>query len=115
MPKVRMVRNIKRPSLQDVERHNFTHCPYAAWCPHCIRGRAKGRPHPHKRKKIRGEKGDPIITLDCMWMKDRDLPEEYNNPIIVMKDNTTQFKRAHVARAKGVTADAINLIMNDLK
>ena len=68
-----------------------------------------------KGKRIRGDRGDPIITLDYMWMKDRDLPEEYNNPIIVLNDNTTNFKKAHVVRTKGVNADAINLVMEDLK
>ena len=40
-----------RPSKEEVELHNKTHLPYRSWCPHCVRGKARGRAQ--RRKKIR--------------------------------------------------------------
>ena len=34
------------PSQKEIEEHNATHIPYAAWCPICIA--AKGVQEPHK-------------------------------------------------------------------
>lgn len=28
-----------RPSQEEVDKHNLTHCPYRSWCRHCVRGR----------------------------------------------------------------------------
>ena len=37
----------KSPSLRELELHNLTHLPYAAWCPYCVSGR---RPNSHHRR-----------------------------------------------------------------
>ena len=33
------------PSEEERRRHEVTHTPYAAWCPHCVAGRSKGPVH----------------------------------------------------------------------
>jgi hypothetical protein len=43
--KMRAVRAPHRPTPREVEDHELTHCPYRAWCDHCVRGQAKDRPH----------------------------------------------------------------------
>ena len=37
------------PSATDVEWHNVTHMLLTAWCPACLAGRARDRPHCHAR------------------------------------------------------------------
>ena len=39
------VRDICKPSQEEVEKHNLTHLPFRNWCPHCMRGRGKEAPH----------------------------------------------------------------------
>ena len=33
------------PSQEEVEIHNLSHLPYRSWCPHCVKGKAKGAAH----------------------------------------------------------------------
>ena len=33
------------PSQQEIDEHDLTHCPYRAWCEHCVRGQAKDDCH----------------------------------------------------------------------
>ena len=40
-PKV--ARDPGQPTAIEKVAHNVTHVPYRSWCPHCVRGRAKGR------------------------------------------------------------------------
>ena len=35
----------KKPSQAEVDTHMATHLPFRSWCPHCVRGKAKGKPH----------------------------------------------------------------------
>ena len=35
----------KVPAPDIVARHNLTHLPYAAWCPHCVEARRANNPH----------------------------------------------------------------------
>ena len=32
------------PSKKEVEEHELPHCPYRAWCDHCVRGKRKMHP-----------------------------------------------------------------------
>ena len=41
----------ERPTADEVERHDATHCPYRSWCSVCVAASAKEVSHP--RKKIR--------------------------------------------------------------
>ena len=56
----------------------------------------------------------PVNTLHYMWMKYRNVLEEYKNPILVMKEIVPQIERAYVVRAKGVSLDAINPVSEHL-
>ena len=40
----------KRPTGEEVERHDATHCPYRSWCAACVAASAKEDPHPRKDK-----------------------------------------------------------------
>ena len=43
--KVRVPKDPRQPSKQEIEEHNITHVPYRDWCPHCIMGSATNRFH----------------------------------------------------------------------
>ena len=50
----RSMRGIKdpgQPTQARIDEHNLTHCPFEAWCSHCVRGRAPEDP----RRKNKGE------------------------------------------------------------
>ncbi len=56
------VRSPKRPSLKEVEEHELTHCPYRAWCDHCVRGQAKDDAHP----AVAGEMAESAVVRVLM-------------------------------------------------
>ena len=73
-----------RPSQKEVDNHMLTHLPYRAWCPHCVRGKAKGKPHPRDKD---GSKTIPTMVLDYMFMHESQASgEERGMPILVTKD-----------------------------
>ena len=39
----KIIRDPGQPSEKERREHSMTHVPYRSWCPHCVRGRAKGR------------------------------------------------------------------------
>ena len=41
------------PSAQEIDQHNVSHLPYRSWCPHCVKGKRKGKAH--FRKKVKEE------------------------------------------------------------
>ena len=34
-----------RPTQDEVDAHMLTHLPLRSWCPHCVRGKSKGKAH----------------------------------------------------------------------
>ena len=46
------------------------HLPFRAWCPHCVKGRAKSEPH--RVNKELEEETIPTVAMDYMWMKSRE-------------------------------------------
>ena len=42
---VRIARDPKLPSQDDVENHRCSHIPFREWCRHCVMGRGRGDPH----------------------------------------------------------------------
>ena len=35
----------KAPTKEEREKHEATHLPFREWCDHCVRGRARNKPH----------------------------------------------------------------------
>ena len=58
-----------RPSQSEVNSHMITHLPYRSWCPHCVRGKSKGKPH-HKVAQ-EGSQFPRLrwITCSCMSLR----------------------------------------------
>ena len=61
----RVVKAPVKPTTQEVEAHMTTHLPYRSWCAHCVRGKARGKPHP---KASSSGKTIPTIAIDYMFM-----------------------------------------------
>ena len=48
------------PDPAEREAHERTHIPFAAWCPSCVRGRAREDPH---RRVDPGRAGHPTVFV----------------------------------------------------
>ena len=106
----------KMPTQQEIDEHCATHVPFRDWCEYCVHGKAKDDPH-YRAKKDR-EIMVPEIDIDYMWLKGK-FPfmdkEESGQPIMIVKDRETKFKRAVMIPAKGVEAYAVKTLVNDLQ
>ena len=58
-----------QPSALEREEHERTHLPYRDWCPHCVRGRAKGDQHRQTKDEVESEV--PKISLDYMYLHEK--------------------------------------------
>ena len=102
-----VVRDISRePTQKEVEEHYMHHADFRQWCPHCVKGKAVSF---GSRKRTDGEEeAVPMISVDYMFMADRQVKEEERGmPILVLKDRRSKLTWARVVPAKGVNAYAI--------
>ena len=102
-----------KPSKEEVDEHMLTHLPFRSWCPHCIRGKSKGRPH---KKAGEEQKEVPTIALDYTFMHEsQNKHEEKGMPILVIKDikqddTGTGMIFAQVVPQKGVQPFAVKTL-----
>ena len=47
-----------KPTSKEVEEHELTHCPYRAWCDHCVKGQAKDDGH----STVKGDLADSSVV-----------------------------------------------------
>ena len=73
-----IIRAPPQPTKEELERHQTTHTPYAAWCKHCVAARVVRRQHPHRGRgaiivpDVDGDIQGPIkVSLDYMYLHDR--------------------------------------------
>ena len=83
----------ERPTADEVERHDATHCPYRSWFSVCVAASAKEDPHPRKDKKDT-EIGLPVIDFDY------DLLEE-KLAVLIVRDAQSGAKLAYDCEVKG--------------
>ena len=109
-PKV--IRDPGQPTAKQRQEHEVTHVPYRSWCPHCVRGRAKGRP----RKRVPDQESPdiPRAAVDyCFFTRKgtesgKEIAEEDRNDpnksqtVLVMKEATTHMTWAYPVDKKGV-------------
>jgi len=77
----------KRPSQPEVEAHNLTHVPFAPWCPFCVSGKAKDKPHKRSRQLDDEHVRVPRLECDfCIIDGDR--------VVLTVCDATTSFTQA---------------------
>ena len=61
-----ILRDPGAPTESEVEHHNVTHLPFRAWCPACVEGKARDRPH--KRQEDENEKRLPEVVFNYGFM-----------------------------------------------
>ena len=111
--KARGVKAPAKPSKEEVDEHMLTHLPFRSWCPHCVRGKSKGKPH---RKTAREHREIPTLALDYTFMHEtQHKHEEKGMPILVIKDlrqetTGTGMIFAHVVPQKGVQPFAVKTL-----
>ena len=108
-PKV--ARDPGQPTAIEKAAHNVTHVPYRSWCPHCVRGRAKGR----QRRRLCMSRDDdiPHAAIDYTFLTENgmvsgaDIGEEEKESerlsmtVLVMKDSTLGSVWAYPVAKKG--------------
>lgn len=101
----RVIREPGQPTEKHRREHEMTHVPYSCWCPHCVRGRAKGR----MRRRVANQEGldIPRAAIDyCFFTRkgaktDKDVGDkEKDDPnksqtVLVMKEATTHMVGAY--------------------
>jgi hypothetical protein len=81
---------VHRPTREEMEQHLTTHCPFKAWCKHCVQGRATNTQHRRGKEKATGEDTEeetkvPRVSFDYFFMSKAD-EEAKENPILAMVD-----------------------------
>ena len=105
-----------QPTAEEWERHQTTHTPYAAWCPHCNAARAVRRNHArikqraHITKDVDEDKDGPVKTsMDYMYLYERKGPyqdERANPPHMVMTEHRFGRGWAYRVPNKGIHNEA---------
>ncbi len=67
---LRVARDPKLPSLDDVECHRCSHIPFRSWCRWCVMGRGRGDPHLTSAGSV-----IPIVGLDYFYVDDGSVKE----------------------------------------
>ena len=88
------------PTQEEIDEHNVDHGVFRSWCPHCVKGRAAA--YGHRKGKNKSKRLVPVVSIDYMFMTDRqNKEEESGSPILVIKDEEQKLGWAHVVPNKG--------------
>ena len=61
----------KQPTREEIEERMITHIPFRSWCPHCVRGKCKGKFH-----KSSNAQPKEILTVALEYMYMHESQEE---------------------------------------
>ena len=92
---IRMLKDPKLPTQDEVDKHNLTHLPFRDWCPICIK--AKGREMDH-RKDGGKERDLPEYSWDYCFPGD-ELGFKWT--VLVGKERQTKAWMATAVPVKG--------------
>ena len=94
----RVLRDPGAPTEAEVEKHNITHMPFRSWCPACVEGKARYKPH--HTQKDGTEKNIPENVFDYGFLG---AEGEDTIAVLVARDRRTKMIFAHVVPKKGFT------------
>ena len=100
------LRDPGEPIQQEWDDHVKTHVPFRAWCPHCVRGRARNAPHPVVH---RDADALLVISFDYCDLGNREMPEVEDGvqdddgptPVLVMHESIGKNIFSHAVPHKG--------------
>ena len=104
-----------KPIQEELDRHQATHTPFAAWCPHCQAARNARCNHPKRGRRGRIVldtetcEGPTTVSMDYMYLHDRvgtSQEIQHNPPYLVVVGHTLGRCWAHRVPNKGVNGDA---------
>ena len=58
------------PSQSEIDDHNVDHCPYRAWCRHCVEGRAREMAH---KLQDQGTRKISTVSFDYLFVIRRNV------------------------------------------
>ena len=81
------------PSRQERAEHNVTHCPFRAWCRHCVAGKAVSSQHVVTRGKSEDESRVPILGMDYAFMSNAGemSVERSEVKVLVLRDSRSKY------------------------
>ena len=85
------------PTQKEIDDHNCTHLPFRSWCPACVTGTAKDRPH---RRDGTADKNMPMLVVDCGFLGTQDAKDTV--AVQVMKHVQSNMIFANVVPRKGL-------------
>ena len=113
---VKMNTKVYKPTKAEIEDHEVHHCPFKAWCRHCVKGRAANRQHRQHKLEDEDENLVPVprVSMDYFFMSKKD-EEAKNNPLIVMVDEKTGERYARAVSKKGAgTGGEMDWLIQDM-
>ncbi len=99
------------PTKEEIAKHNIAHIPFRSWCPHCVRGRGRARPHPAHSPG--GERDIPTVATDYCFIGLGTDDKEC--PVMVSVDSATGAVFANVVNRKGPDEGAVAPLMSDIE
>ena len=107
--RIRAMKAPAPPSRQEVLEHNILHCPFRAWCPECVAGKCKSKPH--VTKKGEEEQSVPLVAFDYAFLGDASVKaspaaeEKAEIKVLVGRDKKSRVYCSIVVPQKGVDPD----------
>jgi hypothetical protein len=83
---VKVMADPKKPSADEVAKHELYHLPYRSWCDVCVRGRGKALAH----REGRQERTLPELHLDYMFVGDEGKSGE-TRACLVMREASSRM------------------------
>ena len=62
---MKVKKDVSEPSAQKIKEHYVAHVPFRSWCPHCVKGKAKGGFHMKQNKEGHDI---PTISMDYFYL-----------------------------------------------
>eukprot|EP00971_Amphidinium_carterae_P277830 5514666-Amphidinium_carterae.1 len=101
------------PGPEEVERHNATHTPHAAWCSICREARSKEGAHRRQddEKRDREEEMRHQVQVDYTFATE----EKVSMTILTLRVRTTGWSNATPVPAKGAIPYAVEWLTSSLR
>ena len=117
---VKLPRNFRKPTKQEVLEHLPSHWPFRSWCKHCLAGRAVGAHHKARTDEERefARSGVPTISLDhCFLGSEGDEDSAHSSPYLVLYDSASEALYAVAVKDKTAqlwVVEYVTRVINEL-